>query len=131
MVADGQCFTLVQLVRGLSAQGTVPPLKKLFSTGAVSLSYEFGVRQPSETLFRAVLRRFAERDIPPESVLHVASRLRDELAPAKKLGMRTALYAGDRLSLEASSADVNNPALRPDRILTDLRQMRQILKEPE
>jgi hypothetical protein len=128
LVGDGQCFTLTQLSRALRAQGPVRPLAKLFSRGCVSLSFQFGVRQPAATLFEACLARLAERGIAPVQVLHVAPRLKDELGPAKRLGMRTALYAGDAASLQASAAEVNDPELRPDRILTDLRQIRQIVK---
>ena len=127
LVGDGQCFTLVQLARALRSQGSVP-LSKLFTGGCVSLSFQFGVRQPAATLFEACLARLAEREIAPGQVLHVAPRLREELGPAKRLGMRTALYAGDAASLQATSAEVNDPDLRPDRILTDLRQIRQIVK---
>jgi hypothetical protein len=128
LVGDGQCFTLVQLARALRAQGHVPPLAKLFTRGCVSLSFQFGVRQPAATLFEACLARLKERGIEPGEVLHVAPRLKEELAPARRLGMRTALYAGDAASLEATSAEVHDPELRPNRILTDLRQIRQIVK---
>lgn len=128
LVADGQCFTLLQLSRALAGQGPVPRLSKLFSRGCVSLSFQFDVRQPAVTLFEACLSRLGERGIAPSEVLHVASRLKDELGPAKKLGMQTALYAGDSASLAATPAEIQDPALRPDRILTDLRQIRQILK---
>ncbi|MGE5193836.1 MAG: HAD family hydrolase, partial [Deltaproteobacteria bacterium] len=128
LVGDGQCFTLVQLARALRSQGTVPALTELFSRGCVSLSFQFGVRQPAATLFEACLARLAKRGISPGEVLHVAPRLKEELAPAKKLGMCTALYAGDAASLGATPGEVNDPSLRPDRILTDLRQIRQIVK---
>lgn len=128
IVADGQCFTLMQLARNLAVQGKVPPLNKVFTRGCVSLSFQFGVRQPAVTLFEACLKKLKEFDIAPQEVLHVASRLKEELAPAKKLGMRTALYAGDAASLAATPAQIQDPDLRPDRILTDLRQIRQILK---
>ncbi len=128
LIGDGQCFTLVELARALKSQGTVPALTELFTRGCVSLSFQFGVRQPAATLFEACLARLARRGIAPAEVLHVAPRLREELAPAKKLGMRTALYAGDAASLAATPAEVNDPALRPDRILTDLGQIRQLVK---
>jgi len=128
LVADGQCFTLVQLSRALESQGTVRALSRLFTNGCVSLSFQFGVRQPAATLFEACLAQFAELGISPGEVLHVAPRLKDELLPAKKLGMRTALYAGDSASLEATPAEVRDSESRPDRILTDLEQIRQIVK---
>ncbi len=128
LVGDGQCFTLEQLARALRSQGPDPELPNLFTNGCVMLSYQYGVRQPSATLFEASLERLAKRGIEPQEVLHVASGLKEKLAPARKLGMRTALYAGDAASLEATSAEVRDSELRPDRILTDLRQIRQIVK---
>lgn len=127
IVADGQAFTTVQLWRGLRAQGHGPAPAKLFTPGCVCLSHAFGVRQPSERMFKACLARLAKHGIAPDEVLHVATRLVDELGPAKKLGMKTALFAGDRLSVQAKAAQVNDPSLRPDRILTDLGQIRQIV----
>jgi hypothetical protein len=128
LVGDGQCFTLVQLARDLPLQGDFSELARLFTKGCICLSFQYGVRQPAATLFEACLGRLGKLGIAPGEVLHVAPRLKDELAPAKKLGIRTALYAGDAASLDATPAEVNDPALRPDRILTDLRQIRQIIK---
>jgi FMN phosphatase YigB (HAD superfamily) len=128
LIGDGQCFTLVQLARALAPQEAFSRLARLFSKRSVCLSFQYGVRQPSATLFEACLAQLEERGIKPEEVLHVAPRLKEELAPAKKLGFRTALYAGDAASLEATPAEMNDAALRPDRILTDLRQIRQMVK---
>ncbi|HEY3965882.1 MAG TPA: HAD family hydrolase, partial [Planctomycetaceae bacterium] len=128
LIGDGQCFTLVQLSRALAKDADAPPLAKLFNKGCISLSYNHGVRQPAASLFESCLERLERLGVSPAEVVHVAPRLKEELAPAKKLGMRTALYAGDAASLAATSAEVKDPELRPDRILTDLRQIRQIVK---
>ena len=128
LVGDGQCFTLVQLGRALQAHKPQTDLAALLTPGGVSLSFQSGVRQPAATLFETCLARLARRGIAPGEILHVAPRLKEELAPARKLGMRTALYAGDASSVAATPAEVNDPALRPDRILTDLRQIRQIVR---
>jgi hypothetical protein len=128
LIGDGQCFTLVQMSRAFSKEGHPFPFAKLINKGCISLSYFQGVRQPAASLFEPVLERLERLGVSPSEVLHVAPRLKDELAPAKKLGMRTALYAGDAVSLAATPAEVNDPELRPDRILTDLRQIRQIVK---
>ena len=126
-----QCYTLAQLSRALAAQGDAPSLSELFSRGCVSLSFDHGVRQPAATLFESVLARLERAGVAPGEVLHVAPRLKEELAPAKKLGMQTALYAGDSASLAATSSEVKDPEFRPDRILTDLRQIRQIVKSAD
>ena len=134
LVGDGQCFSLVQLAKALARQdnGAKPnngsSLTKLLTRNSVFLSYDYGVRQPAASLFEAALERLAKAGIAPAEVLHIAPRLKEELAPAKKLGMRTALYAGDAASLAATPAEVKDAELRPDRILTDLSQIRQIIR---
>ena len=62
-------------------------------------------------------------------MLYVSSRLVADLAPAKRLGLRTALFAGDKTSLRATGAQVRDPELQPDRILTALNQIHQIIPD--
>src|SRR5260221_6595970 len=57
IIADGQCFTLVQLARALANQGPGPMVTELFTKGCVNLSFQFGVRQPAASLFEASLAR--------------------------------------------------------------------------
>ncbi|MFQ5732725.1 MAG: HAD hydrolase-like protein [Planctomycetaceae bacterium] len=127
LMGNGQCFTLVQLLRGLQAQGTLPPPGRLFALDRTVLSFREGVRAPSETLYRRCARRMREAGIEPREVLHVGCRLADDLAAAKAVGMRTALYAADKTALRASRSEINDPELRPDRLLTDLAQIRDVL----
>ena len=49
------------------------------------------------------------------------------LQPAKKLGMRTALFAGDKASLEATPEQLKDPASRPDVLLTELSQITDVV----
>ena len=127
LLADGQCFTLVQLQRGLAAQGPEARLEGLLSDGLTVLSHEARARKPSERLFRQALSALSERGIAPNQVLHVGSRLQQDLVPARRLGMRTALFAGDRGSLLATAEQLNQPASRPDVLLTKLKQIADVV----
>lgn len=127
LVADAQPFSLLELTRSLRKQGAVASLFDLLTPNCICLSFQAGVRQPSQILFEMCVAQFRKACIEPKEILYVSSRLNDELAVAKKLGMRTALYAGDKRSLQATSADLKQAELKPDRILTDLAQVRQIL----
>lgn len=127
LVADGQCFTLTQLLRGLEAQGTLPPIGQLLDSSVLTLSYQDGVRKPSKSLYQKAAERFRSRGLEPGQVLYVGSRLREDLAVAKSLGFRTALFAGDKLSLKATVADLKDAAVKPDRLLTELGQIRDVL----
>ena len=127
LLAESQPFTLAQLLQGLEGQGRLPPLSEVFAPGCLVLTHELGVRKPSVSLFRHSRERFAELNVEPEQILYVSSRLADDLAVAKQFGFRTALFAGDKLSLKASAAECKDPALKPDRLLTKLDQIRGLL----
>lgn len=127
VLADAQWFTLAQMLQALGEQGKLPPLWDLFDSECMTMSCEEGVRKPSKTLYETCLKRLARKGIGPASVLHVGTRLKDDLAVAKELGMRTALYTGDRLMMRAAPADLKNPDTKPDRLLTDLDQIRDVL----
>ena len=127
LLADAQPFTLIQLLRALKQQGTLPPLGDLFVPGCLTLSYQEQIRKPSKSLYTTCLERFESLGIGPGEVLHVSNQLRDDLAIAKQVGMRTALFAGDKISLQATSAEVSDPAMKPDRLMTNLSQIQQIL----
>lgn len=126
-LADAQCFTLVQLTRTLRDQGTVPSISSLLSDSLNTLSYEQGIRKPSQSLFAQAILRFKEAGIEPNQILHVGTRIQDDLAIAKSCGLRTALYAADKTSLQATSDEMKNPETRPDRLITELTQLRDIL----
>ncbi len=127
LLAEAQPYTLAQLLQGLERQGRLPPLANLFAPGCLIQTCEQGVRKPSLSLYSLCRERFGELNIEPEKILYVSSRLADDLAVAKQLGFRTALFAGDKLSLKATGTECKDPAMKPDRLLTDLSQIRSIL----
>ncbi len=127
LLADGQCFTRVQLQRGLAAQDKDIDLDKWLDKDLIVLSYETRGRKPSERLFRHAVNALNQQGIAPNQVLHVASRIQNDLVPARRLGMRTALFAGDRTSLQATAEQLKEPANRPDVLLTELSQIAEVV----
>jgi len=128
LLGNGQCFTMVQLLRSLREQGDVPPPGELFRFEHLTLSFQEGRRSPSPSLYKRCLQRLGRDGIAPEETLHVGCRLKDDLAVAKSHGMRTALYAADKTSLRATRQEIRDPGLRPDRLLTDLAQIGNVLR---
>jgi len=96
----------------------------------VALSYEVRARKPSERLFRQGLAALEAHGIVPAEVLHVGSRVQQDLVPARRLGMRTALFAGDRSSLQATPEQLKEPNSRPDVLLTKLSQIADVVGSP-
>jgi len=127
LLANAQSFSIVQLLHALGGQGIVPSLCELFSLDCLALSFQERIRKPSVTLYQYCLECFAEHEIKPGEILYVGCRLRDDLAIAKQLGFRTVLYAADKIGLKAKKRDMKNPKLQPDRLMTDLSQVRDVL----
>jgi FMN phosphatase YigB (HAD superfamily) len=127
LLADGQCFTTVQLRRGLARQDPSADLDAWLSEPLVLLSYEARGRKPSERLFRQALQALQAQGLDTGEVLHVGSRVVQDLAPARRLGMRTALFAGDKESLQATPEQLKEPANRPDVLLTELSQLAEVV----
>ena len=127
LLADGQCFTTVQLQRGLTKLDDSAKLDELLTEGLVTLSYDVRGRKPSERLFRQALQVLEEKGLTPPEVLHVGSRVQLDLVPARRLGMRTALFAGDKASLQATPEQFKEPASRPDVLLTELSQLAEVV----
>jgi len=76
---------------------------------------------------KAGMQPWLDMGIKPSQILHVGSRLEQDIQPARRLGMRTALFAGDRASLQATAELINDPRYRPDLLLTDLWQLDQVV----
>jgi FMN phosphatase YigB (HAD superfamily) len=127
IVADGQCFTMVQLQRGLAAQDPELRLDDAIDPDLRFLSFEPRGRKPSERLFRPALDALKGKGIGPSEVLHVGSRQAQDLTPARRLGMRTALFAGDRASLQVTADQLKDANLRPDALLTKLKQIADLV----
>jgi FMN phosphatase YigB (HAD superfamily) len=120
---------MVQLQRGLAQQDATLRADQVLDSSLCLLSHEHKVRKPSERLFRPLLEALEQRGIAPSQVLHVGSRISRDIAPARKLGMRTALFAGDRASLEATPEQLKDPSSRPDVLLTQLDQILHVVSE--
>lgn len=127
-LADAQCFTLVQLTRALREQGALSDVRTFLPEAQNTLSYEWGIRKPSVALYAQAILRFKELDIEPGQILHVGTRMQDDLAVAKSCGLKTVLYAADKPSVQATADDLKNPETKPDRMITDLTQLRDILQ---
>ena len=124
---DGQSFTPAQLLLALQQQAPFHSLAEAFTAGAMTLSADQQVKKPSQTLFGAGFAPLLKLGIQPQEILYVSHRLDDDLAVARKLGVRTALYAGDAVVCQVQPASVRDPALKPDRLLTNLNQIGEIL----
>jgi putative hydrolase of the HAD superfamily len=87
-------------------------------------SFREGVAKPSPRLLGRLLERL---QVDPATVLVVGNDLAKDVQPARELGCRTALFAGDLRSLRAAPAALLEPRRRPDVILSQLDQLVSVL----
>ncbi|HUR55808.1 MAG TPA: HAD hydrolase-like protein [Gemmataceae bacterium] len=127
LLADGQAFTAAQLQRCLRVEDPGFETDKYFPAALRIISGEKKAKKPSDTLFKLAAQAAAGRGISPSEVLHVGSNLARDIAPAKKAGFRTALFAGDKTSLSATPEQLKDPAFRPDVMVTELTQVLEVI----
>ena len=122
--------------RGCSATGSASPRSSsnaawrprtarpgsttLLNDGLVVLSCDLRGKKPSDRLFRKALEDLQAAGVSPHETLHVGSRMLQDIIPAKRLGMKTALFAGDKASIQATPEQLKESATRPDVLLTEL-----------
>jgi FMN phosphatase YigB (HAD superfamily) len=126
LLADGQCFTRVQLQRSLSRQDESAKLDELIDPDLCVLSCDVRGKKPSERLFKQALAALNQRGIAPGQVLHVGNRMQQDIIPARRMGLRTALFAGDRAAVQATPEQLKDTNTRPDVMLTELGQIRDV-----
>lgn len=128
LLGDGQVFTVPQIFRALKKQLPMESPGQVLSSECIAISTQVGVRLPSPSLFEHARDLFSSLGFEPQQVLHVSHRHLGDLTEARKVGFRTALYAADKQTCVVDKASLRDPDLRPDRLITDLRQLRDLLQ---
>jgi putative hydrolase of the HAD superfamily len=120
IVSNAQFYTPLMLETFLGQ-----PLETAgFDLDCCAWSYRHGVAKPSTSVYAPALQRLRERrDIAPAQVLYIGNDMRNDVRPARALGCRTALFAGDARSLRLREGDPGMEQVRPDRIVTALTQL--------
>jgi len=94
-------------------------------------SYAELVGKPSQKLYQLAAERLKKHHhLHPEQCLYVGNDMRNDVWPAQALGFRTALFAGDRLSLRRRKEHEACKDLQPDAEITELRQVQTLIATP-
>lgn len=127
LLTDGQCFTPAQIHKACREQDPSFDVNQFFPLSLRVISAEKKAKKPNDAFFKIAVETLKARGIAPQEALHVGSSLLRDIAPARKLGFRTALYVGDKASLVATSDQLKDPATRPDVMLTELTQILDVI----
>ncbi|MCK9275321.1 MAG: HAD family hydrolase [Syntrophales bacterium] len=94
-----------------------------FRRDLLFFSFEMGYGKPSVRPFAEAARTLEVEGIKRYEVLYVGNDMLKDIAPARKTGFKTALFAGDARSLNMRSGELGNETFHPDLIITDLSQI--------
>lgn len=86
-------------------------------------SYIHGQAKPGTFLFEQARRSLASRDVAPGEILYIGNDMLNDVSPAREIGFRTALFAGDKRSLRMRADDRRVAGARPDLVVTELGQL--------
>tara|TARA_R110002096_G_scaffold119826_4_gene259644 strand:+ start:138 stop:1010 length:873 start_codon:yes stop_codon:yes gene_type:complete len=93
-----------------------------FEQDLLIFSYEHGEGKPSLRLYEEMCQRLKQRGIEAESVFYLGNDMRKDVVPAKSIGFRSGLFAGDMRSLRTDGVDLESLSLKCDAVITELEQ---------
>ncbi len=98
-----------------------------FRASLCAWSYRLLEAKPSPALFAGPLTALARAGVAPAEVLYLGNDRLNDLWPAGRLGLKTALVAADRRALRLREADRRLEGVKPDLTLTALDQLLEAL----
>jgi len=91
-------------------------------------SYRTGVAKPEQQLFEQVMARLQDAyELEAHDVLYIGNDVNNDVLPASRVGMQTALFAGDAQSLRLRADSLETAPARPDLVVADWNDLRIML----
>jgi putative hydrolase of the HAD superfamily len=100
-----------------------------FAPDLIAYSYEHGRAKPDPELFQVVLKHVQARGYRIDECLYVGNDMLNDVYGAKNVGMKGALFAGDRQSLRLREDNPLCRDLMPDLILDSLSDLPVLIKK--
>lgn len=125
IISNSQFYTPLTLE---ALSGT--SLEKLgFNPDLLFWSFAEDIAKPSVQFYKVAAEKLEDQySIKPEEVLFVGNDMLNDVYPAQAVGIKTALFAGDRRSLRLRKDDDRCQDIEPDVIVTNLGQIREVLR---
>jgi putative hydrolase of the HAD superfamily len=90
-------------------------------------SYCYGQAKPGRFLHQLAARALAGRGLEADEILYLGNDMLNDVAAARAVGFRTALFAGDARSLRRREDDPRVRGVSPDIVITRLSSLPQCL----
>ncbi len=99
-----------------------------FHAGLQWYSYRYGRAKPDLWLFEQARAGLSRSGVAASEVLYVGNDVLNDVCPARRVGFRTALFAGDARSFRPRLGDPRVADVVPDLVITDLSMLPRCLK---
>ncbi len=122
IISNAQFFTPMLfpafLEKGLEELG--------FDRRLVFYSYTYRRSKPSDYMYLKAREELESKGIEPDQVVYIGNDMLKDIMPARGVGFKTVLFAGDRRSLRMREDDDRCKGIVPDQIITDLSQIKNL-----
>ena len=97
--------------------------------GLLHWSFEERNKKPGLIFYRSFLEKLRKVDpsIKPEEILYAGNDMLKDIYPSSELGLKTALFAGDKRSLKWRRDDDRCKNLQPDIVFTEFKQLKRVV----
>ena len=129
IISNAQFYTPIVMSYFLTGEFEEKDTVPFFETDLQVYSYKLLRAKPDPQLFETLVPVLKKKyGLRPDQVLYIGNDMLKDIYPAKNVGFRTALFAGDKRSLRLREDDPLVKDIKPDYILTHLEQLREVIQ---
>ncbi len=125
IISNAQFFTPILLSHFLNESNNGE--LSSFERNLCFYSYEYGEAKPGTSLYDRAVQVLGSCGIKPSETLYIGNDMLNDIYPAKKVGFKTVLYAGDKRSLRLRNDNKEIKLIRADALITELSQIEQLI----
>lgn len=120
IVSNAQFYTTINLTLILrkASGGKIKNWKEFFDPRLCAFSHKQGFSKPNKRIFAKHKKIFK-----PSEMVMIGNDLMKDIGTAKKVGLKTVLFAGDGKSLRLRKRDPLVKGLKPDAVITNWKQL--------
>ena len=126
IISNAQYFTPIILKYFFAVDTVCAPLP-LFHERLQVYSFVIGRSKPDSYLYELMANNLSEIGLAPQQCLYIGNDMLNDISPAAEVGFKTVLFAGDRRSLRLRENHPRCIGVQPDRSVTSLPQILNIL----
>lgn len=101
-----------------------------FDPRLVFYSHQHGLAKPGPGLFQMAADELGRRGIEPAGAVYVGNDMLNDVLPARQVGFRTVLFAGDARSLRLRQDDPRVTGVVPDAVVASLAELVECVGAP-